>query len=143
MDIIGFLNDLTGGELLLWKVVAATIVFLGAGTQVFFAARMYGKTGGGSQESSATVHRWLGRITLTLGIIVAISCVAGPAGPTSPTRVILHSVFGTIVLVTIGAKFLILRVLRRGEQLLPIIGTTLFLFFAAVWATSVADYVAR
>ncbi len=143
MDIIGFLNDVTGGNLLFWKVVAATIVFLGAGTQVFFAARMYGKTGSGSQETSATVHRWIGRITLTLGIAVAISCIAGPAGPVTPARALFHSIFGTAVLVAIVGKFAILRVLRKGEKWLPVFGTTLFLCFAAVWATSVADYVSR
>jgi hypothetical protein len=143
VDIIGFLNDVTGGNLLFWKVVAATIVFLGAGTQVFFAARMYGKAGSGSQEASATVHRWIGRITLTLGIAVAISCIAGPAGPVTPARALFHSIFGTAVLVAIVGKFAILRVLRKGEKWLPVFGTTLFLCFAAVWATSVADYVTR
>jgi hypothetical protein len=37
----------------------------------------------------------------------------------------------------------VLRVLRGGGRLLPWLGTSLFLSFAAIWATSVADYVAR
>jgi len=38
-------------------------------------------------------------------------------------------------------KFLILRVVKGGDKALPIAGVSLFLVFAAIWATSVADYV--
>ena len=44
MDIIGLLNDLTGGNLLLWKVVGTSLVLLGAGAQVLLAARFWGAT---------------------------------------------------------------------------------------------------
>jgi hypothetical protein len=143
MDIIGFLNDVTGGELLLWKVIATTVVFALAGLQVLMAARFYGATTvpGVSPKSAAAVHRASGRIALVLAVIVAISCIAGPAGPTEPTRVLLHSVFGTLVLVVLVVKFLILRVLKGGDKALPFVGVTLFLTFGAIWATTVADYV--
>ena len=145
MDIIGFLNDVTGGELLLWKVVATTIVFALAGVQVLLAARLWkvSSVPAISENAASAAHRWLGRVTLTLGIVVAISCISGPAGPMSPARVLFHSVFGTVVLLTIAAKFTILRVLRKGYNLLPYVGTTLFLCFGALWATSVADYISR
>lgn len=145
MDVIGFLNDLTGGELLLWKVVAATIVFSLAGVQVFLAARLWrvSSVPPVSESTASSAHRWLGRITLLLAIVVAISCIAGPAGPVTPARALFHSIFGVVVLLTIAAKFTILRVLRRGYNMLPFVGTTLFLCFGALWATSVADYVSR
>jgi hypothetical protein len=38
MDVVKLLNDLTGGQLLLWKVVLASVVFALAGLQVFLAA---------------------------------------------------------------------------------------------------------
>ena len=143
MDFVGFLNDVTGGELLLWKVVAATVVFALAGFQVLMAARFWQVTpfpaiSGGT---AARLHRGVGRVTLLLAVIVALSCVAGPAGPTSPTRVLLHSIFGTLLFVVLVAKFLLIRVLRTGDKALPFVGTALFLVFAAIWATSVADYV--
>jgi hypothetical protein len=143
MDIIGFLNDITGNELLLWKVIATTIVFLLAGFQVMLAARFwqvspFPNISGGT---AARMHRVIGRIALLLAVIVAISCVAGPAGPTSPTRVLLHSIFGIAVFVVLVAKFLILKVLKKGDKALPFVGSALFLVFAAIWATSVADYV--
>ena len=40
------------------------------------------------------------------------------------------------------AKFAVLRVVRKGDKFLPVLGSLLFLTFAAIWATSVADYVA-
>ena len=145
MDIIGFLNDVTGGELLLWKVVATTIVFALAGLQVVMAARFWGVTGlpGVSAKTAAAVHRTSGRIALVLAVVVAISCIAGPAGPTTPTRVLLHSVFGTLVFAVLIAKFLILSVLQKGDRALPVVGASLFLVFGAIWATTVADYVSR
>jgi dipeptide/tripeptide permease len=143
MDIIGFLNDVTGGNLLWWKVFGTTGVFMLAGAQMFLAARLWPVTTAGpiSQETASVVHRWLGRVTLVVAIIVAIACIAGPAGPVSPTRALLHSIFGTLFLLVVAAKFTILRVLRKGEDLLPYVGSALFLIFAVLWVTSVADYV--
>ena len=144
MDIVGFLNDITGGHLLLWKVVLATTVFMLAGVQVLAAARFWEVTTFPPLKpaSAARLHRVNGRIALTLAVVVAVSCIAGPAGPVSPTRVLLHSIFGTLVFVILTVKFTLLRVLRKGEKYLPYIGTMLFLTFGAIWATSVADYVA-
>ena len=144
MDVIGLLNSLTGNHLLLWKVVATTLVFLLAGAQVMLAARLWGASPFPPlpQKTAAVVHRWLGRATITLAILVAISCIAGPAGPVSPLRVLLHSVFGTLALLVLAAKLAIVKgVLRKGGNLLPLLGTSLFIALAAIWATSVADYV--
>ena len=143
MDIIGLLNDLTGGNLLLWKVVGASLVLLLAGLQVLLAARFWGVTSVPpvTVGAAARWHRIVGRAALLVALVVAISCIAGPAGPTSPTRVLLHSIFGSLVFLILAAKFALIRVLRSGDRLLPWIGTSLFLVFGAIWATSVADYV--
>jgi hypothetical protein len=143
LDVIGLLNTLTGNNLLLWKVIATTIVFLLAGSQVMFAARLWGASSFPpvSQKTASLVHRMQGRVTVILAVLVAISCIAGPAGPVSPARVLLHSIFGTLALLALAGKLLVLRVLRGAGRWLPWLGTTLFLTFAALWATSVADYV--
>ncbi|MEX2394480.1 MAG: DUF6529 family protein [Actinomycetota bacterium] len=145
MDLVGFFNWVTGNNLLFWKVVAATIVFFGAGTQVFLAARLWKASTipAMSEEAASTAHRWIGRVTLTLAMVVAVACVAGPAGPISPARALFHSIFGVTVLLVIATKFTILRILRKGYNLLPFVGTTLFLCLGALWATSVADYISR
>ena len=143
MDITGFFTDLTGGNLLLWKVVATTVVFALAGVQVFMAARFWGvnATPRVSSEAAARVHRFNGRVALPLAVLVALTCLAGPAGPTSPTRVLLHSIFGAALFGVLAAKFTILRVLRRGDRWLPYLGSALFLLFGGLWATSVFQYV--
>lgn len=144
MDAVRFLNDVTGGHLLAWKVVAASLTVMLAGLQVAMAAQFWG-VGNLPMSSSLAVgvHRWNGRVLLILASAVAFACLVGPAGPTSPTRVLLHSVFGTLLFVVLIAKLALLKFVRNGQQLLPVTGIVLFLTFMAIWATSVADYVSR
>jgi hypothetical protein len=141
--MITFLNDITGGQLLLWKVVLTSVVFALAGLQVAMAARFWGRPFlvSVSPGAAVRVHRTSGRLAITLGVLVALACIAGPAGPLSPTRVALHSVFGILAFTVLAAKFLVIKVLRQGDKALPLIGSLLFLTFGAIWATSVADYV--
>jgi hypothetical protein len=143
IDVIKFLNELTGGRLLAWKVVFATVVFALAGLQVVMAARFWGVTGFPPVSSAlaARVHRVNGRLAVTLAVLVGFSCLVGPAGPTSPTRVLLHSVFGALVFAILAVKFALLKLLRSGQRILPFVGVFLFLTFGAIWATSVADYI--
>jgi hypothetical protein len=143
MDLVQLLNDLTGGRLLLWKVVLTSVIFACAGLQVLLAARFYEAstvppipTG-----AAARTHRLNGKLTVTLAVVVALSCLIGPAGPTSPTRVLLHSIFGSLVFALLAAKYTALKLRPAWGRYLPWIGSGLFLTFAAIWATSVADYV--
>lgn len=142
--MIKLLNDATGGHLLLWKVVVTSVVLALAGLQLAVAARFWGRPSliAVSPGAAVRIHRTSGRVALTLGVIVALTCIAGPAGPLSPTRVALHSIFGILVFAILAAKFLVLKVLRSGGNTLPFIGSALFITFGVIWATSVADYVA-
>src|SRR5438876_12204856 len=81
--MINFLNDITGGHLLLWKVVLTSIVFALAGLQVVMAARFWGRPFlvALSPGTAVRVHRMSGRLALTLGVLVALTCIVGPAGP--------------------------------------------------------------
>jgi uncharacterized protein DUF6529 len=142
MDIIGFLNDVTGGNLLLWKVIAATLVLAMAGLQIFFAARLWDESlPPKKRDSMSRLHRINGRLTLLLAVLVAISCLVGPAGPTSPARVFVHSLLGTSLFALLVAKFTILRIVKKGYQALPVLGIAVFLTFGGLWATSVFDFV--
>jgi hypothetical protein len=143
MAIIRFLNKVTGGNLLAWKVVAATAVFALAGLQLFFAGRFWDQTASTPSRRAVLerLHRINGRVALILAVAVAISCLLGPAGPTTPNRVLVHSLLGTALFVILVAKFAILRVVRRGYNALPIIGTLLFIVFGGIWLTTVFDFV--
>ena len=143
MDVIELLNDLTGGQLLLWKALLTSVIFACAGFQVLLAARFYEASTVPpiSTGAAARTHRLNGKLTVTLAVLVGLSCLVGPAGPTSPTRVLLHSVFGSLVFGLLAAKYTTLKLRPSWGRYLPWIGSGLFLTFAAIWATSVADYV--
>ena len=143
MDVIELLNDLTGGQLLPWKVLLTSVIFACAGLQVLLAARFYEASTVPpiSTGTAARTHRLNGKLTVTLAVVVALSCLVGPAGPTSPTRVLLHSVFGSLVFGLLAAKYTALKLRPSWGPYLPWIGSGLFLTFAAIWGTSVADYV--
>jgi hypothetical protein len=143
VDVIELLNDLTGGQLLLWKVLLTSVIFATAGLQVLLAARFYeaATVPPISTGTAARTHRLNGKLTVTLAVVVGLSCLVGPAGPTSPTRVVLHSVFGSLVFGLLAAKYTALKLRPSWGRYLPWIGSGLFLTFAAIWATTVADYV--
>ena len=143
MDVIELLNDLTGGQLLLWKVLLTSVVFACAGLQVLLAARFYEASTVPpiSTGAASRTHRLNGKLTVTLAAVVALTCLVGPAGPTSPARVLLHSVFGSLVFGLLAAKYTALKLRPSWGRYLPWIGSGLFLTFAAIWATTVADYV--
>jgi uncharacterized protein DUF6529 len=143
VDVIKLLNDLTGGQLLLWKVLVTSVIFACAGLQVLLAARFYEASTVPpiSTGTAARTHRLNGKLTVTLAVVVGLSCLVGPAGPTSPTRVLLHSVFGSLVFALLAAKYTALKLRPAWGRYLPWIGSGLFLTLAAIWATSVADYV--
>jgi hypothetical protein len=143
VDLIEFLNDLTSGQLLLWKVILTSLVFACAGLQVLLAARFYEASTVPpiSTGVAARTHRLNGKLTVTLAVVVAVTCLVGPAGPTSPTRVLLHSTFGSLAFALLALKYTVLKLWSLGGRFLPWIGSGLFLTFAAIWATTVADYV--
>jgi hypothetical protein len=143
VDLVQLLNDLTGGQLLLWKVLITSVIFACAGLQVLLAARFYEASTVPpiSTGTAARTHRLNGKLTGTRAVVVALSCLIGPAGPTSPTRVLLHSIFGSLVFGLLAAKYTALKLRPSWGRYLPWIGSGLFLTFAAIWATTVADYV--
>lgn len=139
---VAFLNKLTGGNLLAWKVFLTSAVFALAGSQLALAARFWGLGGLPIKpDTAAKIHRWSGRVLLIGAVAVGLACLVGPAGVTSPTRVLLHSLFGTLLFVALVVKFALLKLTKKFQNLLPASGILLFFSFLAVWATSVADYV--
>ena len=86
MDIVKFFNDLTNGHLLAWKTTAASLIVAQAALQMVLAARFW--VGGGlpiATATAASIHRWNGRVSLALSLVVAYVCLPVQAGPTSPT----------------------------------------------------------
>lgn len=144
MDFVALLNDVTGGNLLAWKVALTSGVVALAGLQMALAARLWGVGGlPMAPQTAAIAHRWNGRVVLIGAVLVGFSCLVGPAGPTSPARVLWHSVFGSLLFAALVIKFALLKLIRSGGRYLPIAGSALFVSFIAIWASSVADYISR
>jgi hypothetical protein len=72
VDVIELLNDLTGGQLLLWKVLLTSVIFACAGLQVLLAARFYEASTVPpiSTGAAARTHRLNGKLTVTLAVVV-------------------------------------------------------------------------
>ncbi len=142
MDIEQFLLDVTNENLLAWKTAFAALVIGLAGFQVATAARVWGAGGLPlSEATAARIHRWSGRLLLVLSVMLAYTCLFGLAGPTSPTRVLLHSILGGTLFVVLAVKFSALRLGRPSDRHLPVIGSLLFVNYVAIWALSALDYV--
>lgn len=142
MDIVQFFNDLTNGHLLAWKTTAASLIVAQAALQMALAARFW--IGGGlpiATATAASIHRWNGRVLLTLSLVVAYVCLLVQAGPTSPIRILLHSIFGATLFALLGAKLAAVRISRSGGRRIPIFGVALFANYVVIWVLSAVDYV--
>jgi hypothetical protein len=137
MDVVKFLNDLTNFHLLAWKSALASLVLALAGLQVVAAARLWQSSAPGASR----LHRWNGRVVLVLTVVLGYACLFATAGPTSPSRVLLHSIFGTTLFALLAVKFSALRLNRPSETQLPLLGSLLFGNYLAVWVLSAFDYI--
>lgn len=142
MDIVGFFNDLTNGHLLAWKTSIASLIVAQAALQMALAARFW--VGRGlpiTSDNAASMHRWNGRALIALSLVVAYVCLLVQAGPTSPRRILLHSIFGGTLFVLLGAKLAAVRISRNGGKRIPMLGFALFVNYIIIWALSAVDYV--
>ena len=91
--MVRFLNDITGSNLLLYKVILTSIVFALAGVQVFFAARLWNVSSFPpiSPAAAARVHRASGRLAVTLGSVASTRFTAAAA--LSPVTVMSPFIF--------------------------------------------------
>jgi hypothetical protein len=142
MDVVQFMEDLTNHHVLAWKAALGTTIVALASLQVALGATFWTDRGLPiASPRAATLHRWNGRLLLVLSLVIGYACLMGPAGPTSPVRLLLHSVFGATLFALIFAKLLTLRVIDTSGSAVPVIGVALFLNYLVIWLTSVADYV--
>ncbi|MEO5838326.1 MAG: DUF6529 family protein [Acidimicrobiales bacterium] len=142
MDIVKFFNDLTDGHLLAWKTAVASLIVAQAALQMALAARFW--VGGGlpiAPETAASIHRWNGRALIALSLVVGYVCLLVQAGPTSPMRILLHSIFGGTLFALLGAKLAAVRFSRNGGKRIPLLGVALFANYIAIWMLSAVDYV--
>jgi hypothetical protein len=86
------------------------------------------------------VHRWSGRLAVLLTLPVAFHCIFILGFRSTDSRVLAHSILGSLVYGVIAVKLFFVHDRDHPRSTLPILGTTLFVTLAALWATSTLWY---
>ena len=130
--------DLTRGNPGSVKSVLASVVLALAMYQVLLAAIGYRKLPLISAKAAFSTHRASGDAIVVLIVVVALMCLAvfGFEGDYA-----LHIAAAIGALTVLAIKITVLRT-GKGGQLLPYLGTLLFLLLAVTWFTVAPDFLA-
>ncbi len=92
-------------------------------------------------RSMMRVHRWGGRIAVVLAAIIAFFCMTDIGAPSSPLRVAVHAVAGSIAFALLAVKFGLIRFRPSlAYDTAPWIGRIVAICFVAIWITSAWAY---
>ena len=82
------------------------------------------------------IHRWSGRLAVLLTLPVAFHCIFILGFQSANARVLVHSILGSLVYGVVAVKLFFVHDRDHPRRTLPVVGGTLFLTLAALWATS-------
>lgn len=117
-----------------WLASAALVL---AGGQLVTAAGMYGVLGISRRTRFYQImHRWSGRVAITLTLPVAFNCLFELGIDPFDMRIMVHAILGAFIYGIFVAKFLLIRIDRAPGWLLPIFGSALFATILGLWLTS-------
>jgi hypothetical protein len=133
-----FVVDLTRGNPSSVKTVLASVVLALAVYQLLLAAIGYRKLPVGKPGPAFFTHRASGDMLAVLIVVVALMCLAvfGFEGDYA-----LHIGAALGALTVLAVKIFVVRS-GKGGQLLPYLGTLLFLLLAVTWFTVVPEFLA-
>jgi hypothetical protein len=87
------------------------------------------------------VHRIGGRIAVILAAFIAFYCMTDLGAPSSPVRVAVHAVAGSIAFSLLAVKFGLIRFRPSvAYDTAPWIGRIVAVCFVAIWITSAYAY---
>ncbi len=145
-----FVDEVTRGNVSQVKTVLASVVLALAGYQVLLMAVGYGKIRVPflKPKAASLTHRAVGDAAVAVGIFVAFLCYSyfgvgdgiEHARGEETVRATIHVVAGSLFVVAVVAKVIVVRRYRRLDRLLPAIGLTLFALFSIAWLTSAGNY---
>ena len=143
-------EGLTNGNVTEVKVLLTSIVAALAVYQVVLMAVGYGKLRFPflKPKPASFVHRSIGDAILVVTLLVAFMCVGyfeyedgiEHALPGEELRVRLHVIAGTLLVVFILLKVVVVRWWHSAGRFLPFLGLTVLGLYVATWLTSAADY---
>lgn len=143
-------DELTRGNVPQVKTALASIVFVLAAYQVFLMAVGYGKIRLPflSSKAASFTHRAAGDAIVVITFIVAFMCLAyfgiedgiEYAADGEQLRATLHVISGSLLLVVLAFKIIVVRWWHSMGKYLPPIGLAVFSLFMVAWLTSAGDY---
>jgi len=97
---------------------------------------------------ASSTHRTVGDTIVVITLLVAFMCVAyfgfkdgiEDASSGEETRAALHIASGSLLIVVLSLKIIVVRWWHRLNRYLPALGLTVFALFALTWLTSAGDY---
>ena len=133
-----------------WKAILTTVVLLLALLQFLSQAVVRGWIKSGNKKLWARLHRPGGIITYLLVLVVLGLCLYVMFGPNggglemlSPTRVILHAIFGGLLLLVLTAKAIISNFARRQLRVNGPLGIAAGVLTLGLFLASVVPHVFR
>jgi hypothetical protein len=116
-----------------WLTTIATVLAI---VQLLSALVMWGKIKVPDAAYVPALHRWSGRIAFVLTVPVAMHCLYAFGFQSVDTRVLIHSILGTMFFGAFTVKMLVLT--RKGMPgwALPVLGGIVFTILAALFVTS-------
>jgi hypothetical protein len=125
------------------KALGATVVVLLTFSQFYTMESVLGHLPRGriKMRSMMRVHRIGGRIAVILAAFIAFYCMTDLGAPTSPLRVAVHAVAGSIAFSLLAVKFGLIRFRPSlAYDTAPWIGRIVAVCFVAIWITSAYAY---
>jgi len=125
------------------KLVLTSVLLVSETYQVALMLVGYGKVRPPllGAEAASRAHRAIGDTAVPITVVVAVLCLSGyeigDAIEHAGTRVAVHVVAASLLLVALVLKIIAVRVGGRMSRLLPVLGSTLFVLFALTFASTV------
>lgn len=145
-----FVDGITRGNVSQVKTVLASVVMALAAYQVVLMAVAYGKLRVPflKPKAASFTHRAVGDAAVAVGIFVAFLCYSyfgvgdgiEHARGEESGRATIHVVAGSLFVVAVVFKVIVVRWWRRLDRFLPAIGLTMFSLFSVAWLTSAGNY---
>ena len=145
-----FVDGLTRGNVAQVKTVLASLVLALAVYQVGLMAVCYGKLRLPflKPKAASFTHRAVGDTIVAVTLLVAFMCISyfevedgiEHAADDEHMRAAIHVVAGSLLLLVIAVKVVVVRWSHTMERFLPPLGLTVFALFVIAWVTSAGDY---
>ena len=145
-----WIDTITRGNVPQVKTVLASVVVALAFYQVAMMAIGYGKVKLPflKPKAASLAHRSVGDAIVPIALLVGLMCLAyfgvedgiEHAEDDESTRAAIHVVVGSLLLVALTLKVVVVRWWRSLDHFLPHLGITVLVLFVLTWVTSAGDY---